>query len=518
MSSLLSSKTVDKFDNLPQEQLTANKMVFTSLINGIGYAKISRILAEMDCPVCSEYFFNKRMDELYTQILDTAVLSCKEALKLSTDNKTVSFDGMWSSPRNAPYHIVDLFDVDTGKVIDFQFVTTCTCKNIKSHTNVTTVQNKSSVEFEAEGLKQIRSRSAFSEGTKYYVHDVDLKAKAIVTKKNMDLRFTERFDYNHLIKAVFKEARKPGKPLYGLYGQLRSKYIYTFKNVEDPNKRAEFFMNKYDELCKALEAKNKLTQENMDTLKKTMQDASDWLKYLETKFHTNNNESLHSDIARFAPKNILFRVTWPMRAALAIIKRNHPENWMVILRNVIGAPLPKNDSCQIYKNLSLKSQLDHIARQSPENIEKRKQYRAKKLNRVNSPKKDVYLKNSALEKPQQSFTKPRLFGAADIILPQNWKNYAFFIHSIDNNIEELQNYLNSIEPMIYRVNEKSCSAIFVSSILHGKSDPFSLSGVDEKIFSAALITDDNFIQVLHDVPLNLIYIVLDLFYQSKLIK
>ena len=57
MSSLLSSKTVEKFDNLPQEQLTANKMVFTSLINGIGYAKISRILAEMDCPVCSEYFF-----------------------------------------------------------------------------------------------------------------------------------------------------------------------------------------------------------------------------------------------------------------------------------------------------------------------------------------------------------------------------------------------------------------------------------------------------------------------------
>ena len=144
------------------------------------------------------------MNELYIQLLNAAVDSCKEALSNSNTDKIVSFDGMWNSIRNAPYCIVDHIDVTTGKVIDFQIVTRLDLELVPKHTNVLQVKDIASNEFEIKGLSLIRDREAFAENTKYYVHDLDTKAKAVITKEGADVSRVERFDFNHLTKGLFK--------------------------------------------------------------------------------------------------------------------------------------------------------------------------------------------------------------------------------------------------------------------------------------------------------------------------
>ena len=108
---------------LSDTSCVVKKLIYTAITNGIGYVKTSRIICEHNVKTCSHGTFDKRSTKFYIPILNAAVNSCNEEFSKSNNVKIASFARMWNSVRNAPYCIIDLIDVTTGKVIDFQIVT-----------------------------------------------------------------------------------------------------------------------------------------------------------------------------------------------------------------------------------------------------------------------------------------------------------------------------------------------------------------------------------------------------------
>ena len=90
----LSSQKLRDFTGLSETKIAVDKLVYTALTNGIGYVKACRILSEFSVKTCSQSAFDTRLNELYIQLLNAAVDSCKEALSNSNTDKIVSFDGM----------------------------------------------------------------------------------------------------------------------------------------------------------------------------------------------------------------------------------------------------------------------------------------------------------------------------------------------------------------------------------------------------------------------------------------
>ena len=100
----------------------------------------------------------KKISELSQLALDLAVRHCDEVLTESSDTLTVSFDGMWGTRRNSHFCIIDLFDIDAKKLIDFQIVSSYSFPF--QHTNLTQGYKDSSKSMEAEGLSQLYERAA----------------------------------------------------------------------------------------------------------------------------------------------------------------------------------------------------------------------------------------------------------------------------------------------------------------------------------------------------------------------
>ena len=97
-----------------------NKYIYLALTTGLGYQTLIKISSELGNLPIPERAYHERMKKLYTPIIDAAVQSCKNSLeKTNHEARNASFDGQWSSVRNAKFCIADLIDIETGKVIDF---------------------------------------------------------------------------------------------------------------------------------------------------------------------------------------------------------------------------------------------------------------------------------------------------------------------------------------------------------------------------------------------------------------
>ena len=203
------------------------RIVFGALVNGLGYTQVSRFMAIQNAVCFSKNKFNEKISELSPLALDLAVRHCDEVLTESSDTLTVSFDGMWGTRRNSHFCIIDLFDIDAKKLIDFQIVSSYSFPF--QHTNLTQGYKDSSKSMEAEGLSQLCERAAMKKAS-FYVHDSDLAAKEVI--ESHGLKCAERFDFNHVTKNVFKLAKVSGSVVNGLYKTLRGWFIKVLKDEE----------------------------------------------------------------------------------------------------------------------------------------------------------------------------------------------------------------------------------------------------------------------------------------------
>ena len=321
-------KTPDFFRDIPESTIETNRFLYSSIIHGLGPIKVKSLLLDFDIQVDTNSYYRILKPHI-APMLDLAVKSCSQSLTLSNNHKIVSIDGSWSRPKNGTFCIVDLIDVTTTQLIDFQIVTTEDIGVIHDHLSLKPGYSPKALEH--FGIEAIAERNALKIGTDYFVHDGDVEVGNIITKEK-NINCTLRSDPNHYAKNLFSVCYKPG-PLYGLGDALTNKYKHVLKTMTG-DKRNESFKAYYDYLISDTsfwENKNNFSARNQ--LKDLIYTAAESFNSVESGMHTCYNEAFHFVRNVYAPKNENFKIGWVARVIAAIIHWNHRRNFRTILRN-----------------------------------------------------------------------------------------------------------------------------------------------------------------------------------------
>jgi len=171
----MDDEELQEFDKIKNP--TVNKAIFTVLTNGIGFDVFSLILAEFGIKSNYNSTFYSLQIKLLIPSLDIAAKSCTQCYR-GENTVFVSIDGAWSCPRDAQFCIVDLIDVETGKMFDFQIVTSIELDGVV-HEHLTHSVKDSPTNFESIGTRQIARRNPLL-NARVFVHDKDVKMKELL--------------------------------------------------------------------------------------------------------------------------------------------------------------------------------------------------------------------------------------------------------------------------------------------------------------------------------------------------
>ena len=153
------------------------KALYATLTNGIGFDLFSLIAAELGHKTNFSSTFYNLQSKLLIQSLDLAAKSCLQCYE-ANKARIVSIDGAWSCPRSASFCIVDLIDVDTGKMIDFQIVTSLILKGVEHNHLIHSVTDHPR-NFESIGTRSIATRNPLL-NAQVFVHDKDVRMKELL--------------------------------------------------------------------------------------------------------------------------------------------------------------------------------------------------------------------------------------------------------------------------------------------------------------------------------------------------
>ena len=487
-----------RLDSLSDQERQLNLILFTSITSGLGFETTATIISNFDQNVPKECQYYSKLDELIISALNLAKLSCEQCLRLSSNEKCAALDGSWSKEDSAPYCIVDMIDPETGKITDFQIVTNDKSAESIQHTNLT-FDSGTPKGFEHTGIEKIADRPALQNGTKYYVHDNDVQATSEIIHKRR-LNICERLDPNHTAKNLFRKCWESTNPLYGLQGILSGKFLSILKHYEG-EERGKKYREFYHQVLENWEYKD--DTEKCNALLNKINEAAASYDALDTKFHTNYNESFHHIRNKYAPKYTYFGKSWILRVCCAIIHWNHPGNSSIILRNFFGAPFPRNsNSLKYLTNRLLKKQKDKQRRQTKEFKKKEgsRRFYKKRINKTNKPGNCLHANKDGMhDKTYINVTKSRVFGKTKLAFPPAWQKKTVFIQFPNN--DSMESYMKDNKPFIYRSNRQNNSAILIPSKINGThTNRFNASIKKDLLFSD--INDDNIEEVLEKVPLS----------------
>ena len=417
----LKVKIIDDSE-LDNDKLT-RKLLFSVFRNGSGYTSEVGTAAEFGTPLNLHSRFYRYQSELLPKALELAAKSCKECFDAHSPN-TVSVDAGWSVPRNAPFSVVDIIDIETKKVVDFQILTSNTYETI--HPNLTYMTHKASNTFEAAGVRIMADRIVLHTARKF-VHDKDVQVKNIlIDEKNLNI--AERADPNHLAKSLFRDLKNQSHPLHAIYEMLRDKFISINKKYSPEEKKGKW-MEFYTKLTSPDAKWNGHDNEKAcEMLHALFQSTVNSYDLLEAGIHTNYNEAFHAEKNAIAGKDGNLDYSWIIRTCLAIVKFNHRNNYDNILRNFLGAPPPTNPKCQlILQKRSNKAKSDSLRRSTKEYKEKEGTRRHFKGKQPKSENEYQYKSEKDLKFEGVTLKKREIFGKTKLKLNSNWKNNLFVV-------------------------------------------------------------------------------------------
>ena len=467
-SSSLDDQTLNINNDNPY-LFTVNKLLYSTLSLGKGLTEIQKIVSEFNIPIDEDSsLYYKRINDVMVPILNLAVQSCEERLKMSSEHKTVGIDGAWNAPKNARFCVVDLIDCETKYIIDFQIISSIDLQLL--HPNFTFTQLPPNL-FEFVGVDIIADRQPFRIGTKRFVHDGDVKIKnLIIIKKGLPIQ--EVLDFNHVAKSMFYTASSQSSPLNGLYKILRGVFIHVIKKYP-PGERFAMFKGIVTSMALGPKScwKNRNKESSQAALFAKIEECRIIIEKLNPMAHTNYNESFHALKNHYAPKANEFRKTWPCRVSFSIIAWNHPTNFTTLFRNVLQAPPPTNDvALNVLYSKQTKKMYDKERRQDPVEKDIIKTHKFNKQpSSFTSPFRHKTLEETL---PKDKIKKRSLFPKSHLDLGSNWKNRIFFVETQSS--ERMHQLINEVNPPIFRISSNEMSIILLArTIPNSRLDSFS---------------------------------------------
>ena len=487
------------FANIPKEKIEANRFLYSSIMNGLGPIKMKRILLDFDI-IANPNAYYQILNQLIIPLFNLVQSSCEQSLSLSNNEKIASIDGSWSKIKFADFCIVELIDVKTTQIIDFQIVTTSELGLV--HDNLTVVPSATPQSLEYHGVVKISERHALMTGTKYFVHDGDVKAVDHISKK-LAANIIQRDDPNHKAKNLFSICFKSG-PLYGLGDRLTNRFKAVLKKYKG-EERAAKFRAYYDYLISPAADWDKREDETAkQQLKKVIEQAADTYHSLEYGMHTCYNESFHFVRNIYAPKTENFRKGWVFRVLVAILHWNHRRNFKILIKNLLMVPISTNYDVLYAENQMLRSvERNRERKLTSEYVKQKNEQKNKKKARCVSKNEDIEHKPGVNEEiipvvKSKKFNKVEMFGKTQISFPQNWKSITYYAHFKSNT--DMQTFLEAAKPLIYRCNNETHSVVLVAKKTpRDTCDRFLTTLRPEEMYHY-LVTEENFENVLNEIP------------------
>lgn len=361
------------------------------LMEGQTYAVTNRLFAENKILAPSERTFYRCQKYLEPFIVAEARASCQRARQNLSG--LLSFDGSWSCCRHAFHCLVVFIDPLTKLCVDFEVVSKVPGKEGN--------WSGSCQGMEPEGIRVIAVRWMKDEGLrtaiKGYVHDKDSKATLVLQRLGWIM--TEFIDPNHAKKSIMKSFdrlfQRPGqrkKLITDLREKVENWLGVLLHDSPEVDVRITQWLNMEQHLlgnhenCIHRQLKSpgiwsgSNDKEIMSTLKQFLQASVELLKRVNIRLTTNVNESFNYSKARVAPKIFQFPVSFEMRCAIAILKRNEGENWCRLIRNRLQIEQLPWRFQAILDQYSRKSERDKQVRNTEEGRRKvaqqRKNYRS----------------------------------------------------------------------------------------------------------------------------------------------
>jgi hypothetical protein len=172
--------------------LYKNIFPFAVLFSAISFTTASSVLLCLGLIPITAAGFYLVQKSLRTPILDHAKwLVAKNRSEMKPES-TISINGSWTHRRHASDAIVDVIDVGTNKIIDFEILTKSTKQRSGNYTG-------SSNGMELDKKRRIFQRFYGDPNVKAIVHDKDSKISKLIHESNWDV--SEIINTNHGTKA-----------------------------------------------------------------------------------------------------------------------------------------------------------------------------------------------------------------------------------------------------------------------------------------------------------------------------
>jgi hypothetical protein len=245
------------------------------------------------------------------------------------DGSIVAFDGAWSDRRRAKECIVILVDCRPKKIVDFE---------IQQHAKHCCPGNYfgSPNGMEIAAFKSIALRWRSDSRVVSCVHDNDARASKVI--RDLNWKISEFFDPNHVVKQFENRWSKlPTNLLRGFHAKLLHWFRYLIRSDYPPEERQHYWLNSVEHFKGNHEGCPREHLERDDTVKILTLEAEDQLIHVlqetvELVIRTRHDldtqlcESFNSVKAKFAEKDISWRISWPIRVMCAILHMNSETN------------------------------------------------------------------------------------------------------------------------------------------------------------------------------------------------
>jgi hypothetical protein len=336
-------------------KITAQEFVFAVLLAGLTYIPASSLLLNLGILPIARTVFYEAQQKLLPKIIEFAIQSCSEARKRIKNGTALALDGSWNHRRHGTEHIVELIDMSTGLIVDFEIVSK------KSRFKDGNYEGSSNG-MELFGFKKMLTRWVNDSRITSIIHDKDSKISKAIRLSGWAVE--QIIDANHAIKTFtrfFNGLNGIEKQLlHGLKARLMSwlQHLIHSKIPKDMMKSMwENSINHYTgnhSLCSdpnhvGYNWTHKGNNTAIAVLKKVINKGLEVINLTNHSIgSTQLNECFHSIKAHFANKMLNLATSTPARFALSVIAYNDDDGWREKLRKFLGfSDLPEECSIRL---------------------------------------------------------------------------------------------------------------------------------------------------------------------------
>lgn len=323
-------------------------------------------------PPTKAQFFKCQL-ELIPIIEKLARECCEEAKNGMKAPYILTYDGSWSSRRNATHCIVEFINED-NKIVDFDYMSRL---NLQEKKKGMEGYSGPSNKMEEILVQKISARWKDDTNLRAIVHDGDIKTwKYWKSDPNDFPGVAELHDPGHMKKTLAKvfDEYNYKRQLYGLKKHVIKYFAVVCKlqNITMAEKIEKWMSlkkflkqknpNKYYWNPKKRRARKNSPKSCHKAMMKFITNTVKYVKFCSVA-DTQKNESFHSLKAKIAPKYINWRSSWRLRMSLAIIRWNLGEKHREWVDQKLGITYSKTCS-DILRKIDCRLQKKRISTKS----------------------------------------------------------------------------------------------------------------------------------------------------------